>query len=65
MHQTKHLVNYARTAYLDGRIEVEELEAALDHIHAGGLGNPRFPYLPAFEMPAREPARPGGNMERR
>lgn len=49
------MVSYARRAYEEGRIEVGELEAALDHIAGGGAGDARFPYLPAFEPFETEP----------
>lgn len=48
-------LEYARRAYLNGEIEVDEFEAAVDHVLRGGLGNEQFPYLPMFEMPVMEP----------
>lgn len=40
--------SYAKRAYVEGDIDIAEFEACLVHIHAGGLGCPRFPFLPAF-----------------
>jgi hypothetical protein len=31
------------------RIELDELDRALDHVYAGGMGNADFPYLPVYE----------------
>jgi DNA-binding NarL/FixJ family response regulator len=45
------LLGYAHRAYVLGEIEVDELEAAVEHVLRGGLGNERFPYLPVSEMP--------------
>jgi hypothetical protein len=39
----------AQAAYVAGEIEVDELERALEHIYAGGMGTAEFPYLPAYE----------------
>ncbi len=45
------LIACARQEYIEGRIEADEFEAALDHIFAGGRGCAAFPYLPVFAMP--------------
>lgn len=47
---------YARRAYVEGRIEVDELERALEHIGRGGTGNAEFPYLPAYRALDTDPA---------
>ena len=48
------LVGEARRAYVGGRIDVGEFEAALDHIVAGGVGCERFPYLSALAEAAKQ-----------
>lgn len=42
-------IEYAKREYVSGRIEADELERAIEHIFAGGVGNAEFPYLPAFK----------------
>jgi hypothetical protein len=48
------LLARARREYVEGRIVVDELEAAIDHILRGGRGNTDFPYLPVFAPPAMQ-----------
>ena len=44
----------AQRAYVEGDIEVDELERAVAHVLAGGMGDAQFPYLPVFRAFATE-----------
>lgn len=50
---TDDLIAAARAEYVAGRIEVEDLEAALDHVYGGGLPTGRFAYLERAWLRAR------------
>lgn len=39
----------AKAEYVAGRIEADELERAVEHAFAGGMGCAEFPFLAAFE----------------
>lgn len=54
----KFLANECRAVhqYVIGNIEIDELERALEHIYANGVGNADFPYLLAFELGITERA---------
>lgn len=49
MDDQDEFIHYAVHEYVVGRIEVDELERAIEHILAGGIGNEEFPYLPIFK----------------
>ncbi len=54
IYGTDDLLRCAQAEFIADRIDVNEFEAALDHILAGGRGCEAFPYLPMFPMPKME-----------
>ncbi len=46
VYRTDDLLRCARDEYVAGRIDVDEFEAAVDHILTGGRGCAEFSYLP-------------------